>query len=121
MANEIALTLKLAVNNGFLVQRFDPGQLLVTMAGFTSAGGVQSIGFAAAEALGITDVSTAGYAYFRNIDTVSYVEIGTGTAPFVPFMKLKAGEAAVLRLGTNAPTARANTAAVNLQYWILQD
>jgi hypothetical protein len=36
-------------------------------------------------------------------------------------MKLKAGEAAICRLGTNAPTAKANTAAVKLQYYIIAD
>ena len=121
MADEITLNLRLAVANGFLVQRFDPSTLTVTMTGTTAAGGVQSIGYLSAETLGVTDVSTCGYAYFRNTDATNYVEIGTGTGTFVAFAKLKAGEAAVLRLGTNAPTARANTAAVNLQYFILQD
>ena len=120
MADEITLNLKLAVANGFLVQRFDPSTLTVTMTGTTAAGGVQTIG-TTAETLGVTDVSTCGYAYFRNTDATNFVEIGTGTGTFVAFAKLKAGEAAILRLGTNAPTARANTAAVNLQYFILQD
>jgi hypothetical protein len=39
----------------------------------------------------------------------------------VPFLKLKAGEAAVFRLGTNSPTAKAAASTVNLQYYILQD
>jgi hypothetical protein len=36
-------------------------------------------------------------------------------------IRLKAGEVAALRLATNAPTARANTAAVKLLYNILAD
>jgi hypothetical protein len=39
----------------------------------------------------------------------------------VGFAKLKAGEAAIIRLTTATPTARADTAAVNLQYYILAD
>jgi len=120
VADEITLNLKLAVSNGFLVQRFDPSTLTVTMTGTTAAGGAQTIA-TTVTSLGITNVSTCGYAYFRNTDATNYVEIGTGTGTFVAFAKLKAGEAAILRLGTNAPTARANTAAVNLQYFILQD
>lgn len=121
MAQEITLTLKMSVAKGYLVQKFDPGTILVDLTGTTAIGGVQDIG-TTAEALSITDVSTAGYAYFRNTDTTNFVEIGTGTAgSFVAFAKLKAGEAAILRLGTNAPTARANTASVRLQFYILSD
>ena len=73
------------------------------------------------EALSVTDVSTTGWSYFRNLGPTNYVDLGTGTTTFVAFARLKAGEAAIMRLGTNAPTARANTAAVNLQYYILAD
>lgn len=121
MAQEITVTARLSVSKGFLVQKFDPGTILVDMTGTTAIGGVQDIG-TTAEALSITDVSTAGYAFFRNTDTTNFVELGTGTAgSFASFAKLKPGETAVLRLGTNAPTARANTAAVKLQFYILAD
>lgn len=121
MANEITLNLKLSVLKSYLNQRFDPGVLTSDMTGSTAAGGVQNIG-TTAETLGVTDVTTCGWSYFRNTDSTNYVELGTGTAgSFVAFAKLKAGEACVLRLGTNAPTARANTAAINLQYFIFQD
>lgn len=121
MAQEITLSLKMQVAKGYLTQKFDPGTVLVDMSGTTAIGGSQDIG-TTAEALSITDVSTAGYAYFRNTDTTNFVEIGTGTGgSFVSFAKLKPGEVAILRLGTNAPTARANTAAVKLQFYILAD
>lgn len=121
MAQEITVTARLSVSKGYLVQKFDPGAILIDMSGTTAAGGVQDIG-TSAEALTVTDVSTAGWAYFRNTDTTNFVEIGTGTAgSFVAFAKLKAGEACVLRLGTNAPTARANTAAIKLQFQIFAD
>lgn len=121
MAQEITLTLKMSVAKGYLVQKFDPGTILVDMSGTTAIGGAQDIG-TTAEALTITDVSTAGFAFFRNTDSTNFIEIGTGTGgSFVAFAKLKAGEAAILRLGTNAPTARANTAAAKLQFYILAD
>jgi len=121
MAQEITVTVRLSVAKGYLVQRFDPGAILVDMTGTTAIGGAQDIG-TTAEALSITDVSTAGWSYFRNTDTTNFVEIGTGTGgSFVGFLKLKPGEATACRITTNAPTARANTAAVKLQFYILQD
>lgn len=119
MANEISLVLRLTVEKGNFQQAINPGTLTVTMSGTTAAGGVQAIG-TTAEAIGVTDVSTCGYAYFRNTDATNFVELGTGTGgSFVAFAKLKAGEAAIVRLGTNAPTAKADTATINLQYYIL--
>lgn len=120
MPNEITLNLGLSVRKGFLVHSESPGPITVDLNGSNAAGGVQNIG-TSGETLSVTDLSTAGYAFFRNLGPTNFVEIGTGTTTFVAFARLKAGEAAVMRLGTNAPTARANTAAVNLQYYILAD
>ena len=120
MANEITLNLRLSVEKGFLRHREEPGTFSVDLNGSNATGGVQAIG-TSGEALSVTDVSTTGYAYFRNLGPTNFVEIGTGTTTFVAFAKLKAGEAAIMRLATNAPTARANTAGVNLQYYILAD
>ena len=120
MANEITINLKMSVANGFLTQRMDPGTLFADMSGTAAAGGAQDIG-TSGEAIDVGDVATAGYAFFRNCGPTNFVELGTGTTTFVAFAKLKAGEAGLFRLGTNAPTARANTAAVKLQYLILAD
>jgi|LakMenEpi03Aug12_release.lakeMendotaPanAssembly.Ray.scaffolds.fasta_scaffold784912_2 hypothetical protein len=120
MANEITVNVRMSVDNGFLKQRMDPGQQFADMTGSTAAGGAQDIG-TSGEAIAIGDVATAGYAFFRNCGPTNFVELGTGTTTFVSFVKLKAGESAVLRLGTNAPTARANAASVRLQYLILSD
>jgi len=88
----------------------------------TRAAGVASIGFAAHEAIVMGDVSTAGWARFENLDSTNYVQIGIDVgAVFYPFVKLKATEFCFLRLGTNAPYAKANTAAVQLDYEIFQD
>ena len=120
MANEITLNLKMQVEKSFLSHSENPGVLSVDMNGSNATGGVQTIG-TTAETITITDVATPGYAYFRNTDSTNFVEIGTGTGSFVPFAKLKKGEACIVRLGTTAPTARANTAALTLQFYILAD
>jgi hypothetical protein len=119
MANEITINLKMGVVNGYLVAREDPGTQLVSMTGTVSTGGAQTIA-TNATTINMGSVATAGYAYFRNVSTANYIEMGTGTGTnFVAFAKLNFGEAAIMRLGTNAPTAKANTAAGTLQYTIL--
>ena len=85
------------------------------------AAGVPTIGFAAHEALIMQDVAAAGWARFENLDTTNYVEIGTDVAAaFVPFLKISPGEYQFVKLATNAPYAKANTAAVKLDYEIFQ-
>lgn len=121
MADEITVNLSLRVRNGYLISENSTGNSLVSMSGSNASGGAQNIG-TTAETINVGDVSTAGYSFFRNLGPTNFVEIGTGTGgSFVSFAKLKVGESAVVRLGTNAPTARANVAAVNLQYMILSD
>jgi hypothetical protein len=120
MAREITLNLKISTLKGDLNHTENAGTLFVDLTGTTAVGGAATV-TTTATALAMGSVSSAGYAYFRNTGPTNYVEIGTGTSPFVPFLKLKAGEAAICRLGTNAPTARANTASVSLQYYILAD
>lgn len=122
MANEITLNLKLQVLKGSLAHLENPGAISVDLSGTTAVGGVQTIGAAGAEVLIMNDVLSPGYGFFRNTSSSNFVEIGTGTGgSFVPFAKLKAGEAAIMRLSTTTPTAKADTSSVNLQYFILAD
>jgi hypothetical protein len=121
MANEITLNLKLQVLKGSLAHLENPGAISVDLSGSTAVGGVQTIGTASAEVLIMNDVTSPGYGFFRNTSSTNFVEIGTGTSPFVPFAKLKAGEAAIMRLSTTTPTAKADSSSVGLQYFILAD
>jgi hypothetical protein len=121
MAQEISINLRMRVNKGFLIHEDSVTNQLVDMTGSVAAGGVQNVG-TNPEVIVVNDVATAGYSFFRNTGATNFVELGTGTGTsFVAFAKLKAGETSCLRLGTNAPTARANVAAINLQYYIVSD
>ena len=122
MANEITYTGSLSVTKGNQqTVSMSNSATLATMTGTNVVRIVQNIA-TSAEALIVTDIGTAGFAYFNNMDGTNYVEIGTGTGgSFVPFLKLLAGEkAGPLRLGTSAPTAQANTTAVDLDYMIVE-
>jgi hypothetical protein len=118
MAREITVNLKISTLKGDLNHTENPGTLFIDLTGTTAIGGAATVTTSAA-ALPMGSVTSAGYAYFKNTGPTNYVEIGVGS--FTPFLKLKAGEAAICRLATNAPTARANTGSVVLQYYILSD
>ena len=120
MANEITVSMKLSVVKGFLDHVENPGTQSFDMSGLNASGGVQSIP-TAGTLLAFGSVGTPGFAYFRNTGPTNFVEIGTGTTTFVSFAKLKAGQSMICPLSTNAPSARANTAAINLQYYIVSD
>ena len=123
MADEINIGLDVELENGNLKssKRISKGSLKVDQTTARLVEGVQEIG-TTHEALAMNDVSSAGYAYFRNLDDTNFVQLGIDSGgTFHGFAKLKAGEAALVRLTTNAPYAKADTAAVDLQYLILSD
>lgn len=118
MANEINLAVSLQIQKGLLAENFQlRGSFTLSAASPMKAAGIASIGFAAHEPIPLQDVATRGFALFRNIETANYVDVGVEVGgTFYPFARLQPGECAVLRLGTAAPYAQANTAAVRLQY-----
>lgn len=120
MADEISFSVSLkATKSSFVLPQHSTADT-VDMATAGQAGGVQTVG-TTHETIGVTDLSTPGWSYFKNLDTTNYVELGRDvSASFYPFVKLLPGEACVLRLGTTAPYAKANTASVKLQYVILE-
>jgi hypothetical protein len=76
----------------------------------------------AGTALNMGNVGTAGVAVFKNLDATYFIELGIQTGGvFFAFAKLKPGESFPIRLGTNTPYARANTATCVLDYQILED
>lgn len=91
----------------------------VTVTGNVLAHNIQNIG-TAEETLGIGEVTLSGYAIFLNLDSTNYVELGKATGVYS--IKLKAGEFAILRLDSWAAAyAKANTAAVDLEYYLFSD
>ena len=118
MANEINLAVSLQLQKGTLLENFQlRGSFTLAAAAPLKAAGIASIAFAAHSAIPMAGVGTRGFALFRNLDTTNYVDVGVDVAAaFYPFARLLPGECAVVRLGTLAPYAKANTAAVRLQY-----
>lgn len=120
MADEITLNLKIKYEkNGISDTRIFSDT--VDVSGSAICGGVQTIG-TTEEAVAVGDVGTLGFARFMNIDATNYVEIGSFVAAtFYPLIKLKPGESCVCRLSAVTVYARANTAAVRLDYMIFEN
>ena len=114
MANEISAYVSLAASkNG---ANISSGQLSATddMAGDQMTYNVQAVGITA-EAVALGDVSTIGYALFKNMDPTNFVELALDSAVSTQiFAKLLPGDIALVPLKTATIYAKADTAGVNL-------
>lgn len=80
----------------------------------------QNIGFAAEEAIALSEVTSPGWAFFINRDSTNFISLKVATGGAI-FAKLLPGEFAFLRLGSGAqaPFAIADTAACQLEYLLV--
>lgn len=123
MADEITVTIKLAATKGTVVVPPYSDTFEADWATARSDGMVQSIG-TTHEALSIgADIATPGVLRLKNQDAINYIEVGRDvTGTFVPLIKLKPGETQLIRLAASAPPyAKANTAACDLEWLVLND
>lgn len=122
MANEITVTTNLsAVKGNLSYSRAYTAR--VTMATARKDGKVQTIGTAYEALTPAADLTTNGWAIFINLDATNYVEIGVEVAAaFYPAVRLNAGESALFRAAQGVTLyARANTAAVDLEWTLLHN
>ena len=131
MADEVKASLVLSVANGNYSDRFSASGVSVDQTTQAGAAGVVTVG-TAVQALSLGQVTTAGYAAFRNLSTLT-----SGThAIFIgsydgtnnqEVVKLQRGMAAVLPLvptitiGVRAVTSTQYTSAARLQYLVLSE
>ena len=123
MANEIVTSGQIQLDDGNLQfnRRLSNERYDQSNSGFDWT--TQDIG-TSNEALNISsDISSAGWAWFRNIDDTNFVEVGVQDANsnFIPFIKLKPGEFAIMRLATSSIYAKADTASIKLEWLVLED
>lgn len=122
MANEISVNMTLNALKGSVSLNRSLSKTIDWATARTS-GGVQNIG-TTHEALGISaDITTNGWSYCVNLDPTNYVEIGIVTGgTFFPLARCNAGEPAFFRLAQGVtPYARANTAAVDMEFGVLNN
>lgn len=119
MANELTVSCSLRFSkSGREVSKSYSG-IQVTVSGDKWVFGVQEIG-TSEEAIDVGDIGTAGFMICKNLDATNFVEIRPGSAT-ADLVKMKAGEPAMFRLALNGPYAIADTAAVDLEFLILED
>jgi hypothetical protein len=122
MANEITYTNTMKYVKNSVTIYTGSADLNITVTGDHFVHRTQEIGHAAAEALHVGEIGTVGLAWFRNMDDTNYVEVGYDDSGFKNLIKLKAGESfGPVRLGQDAPYAQADTAAVDLEYILIED
>ena len=120
MADEVTIgTTFQYIKNGLTIPLSGTIQVDATGDGFVH--NVQTVGFAAHEAMELNDVGTAGYCYAKNIDATNFVQLGLDVGgTFYPFGKLLPGEIALVRVA-GTWYAKADTAAVKLAYFLAEN
>lgn len=120
MADEIELNIGVRYADGLTEDFFEVIAALLSSAGKQRLRATQSVGFAAAEALGLGEITSPVLLAVKNLDTTNYVTVLTGVAGVV-FAKLTAGAAMVVPLGAGAqaPYVQANTAACKIDYLVI--
>lgn len=125
MASEIVVSATVNFTLSTIARSFGVPSLIRNMTGTRWYAGVQDIGTAAHELVALgADLGTAGYAFFRNLDAANYVELGIdvpAATAFASLAKLKFGDVALVPLATKTVYAKANTAAVKLEFWVLEE
>lgn len=124
MANELTINIRVEYSkSGTEITWPDAAKQThtITVTGTRFLHNRQAIG-TSEEAIDLGDLSTGGWFFGVNRDATNYLEIRAGTA-LTDLVKLKAGEVCMFRISADAsaPFAIANTAACDLEYWLLND
>ena len=117
MANEITVSASLSFDKT-ITDSFSCQGLTFTMTGTEYMKNVQSIG-TSEEALLVGDC-TPGFILMKNLDATNFVSFRSATGA-TNTVKLKAGEIALFRSSGAAPYMIADTAAVRVQYLLIED
>ena len=124
MANELTLSIKAVyAKSGAEVTFPDVAKqsIGVTVTGTRFIQMRQSVG-TSEEALELGDIATGGFCIMINRDATNFVEVRPGTGA-TDLIRLKAGEPAMFRISADAtaPYVIADTAAVEIEYFLLQN
>ena len=120
MANEITISASLAFSKGGIGSSLSDSALQFDVSGTDYMQGTQGVLHTDQEALDLGHITTPGYCYMKNTDSTNYVEI-FGVEDEGATLKLKAGEVALFRFGATAPFLQADTAAVQIDYLLIED
>lgn len=120
MADEIKLTANLKVENTGAKLERRSGTLSLDQTGDKATYTIQTIANTAT-ALEQGSVGTPGLCWLKNLDATEYVEIGYTSGSFLPLVKLKPGEVAILRFNQATPQGKAQTTSIRLEILLIED
>lgn len=122
MADELTVSIGFKFQKGaaYAIDLNDGGQT-IDVSSSKMVHHVQNIG-TSEEPLDVGDLTAGGirWAYFKNLDATNYVTLRTASGASGNFAILLPGESCALRLSGFQPYAVANTAAINLEYVLLE-
>ena len=126
MAKEITVNCSLSVNNGNYSESFSSGSPQFDQTPQLGTAGIVEVG-TAVETISLGEVTTAGYAVFRNLSTATagtaYIALGAYVGTNLhEFVSLRRGQPALLPLSAGVTVAaRAYGQANKLRYIILAE
>lgn len=122
MANEITLTLDFQLVKDELTKTISDRRRRFDQAGVGAFDAVLDIG-TSEETITLTDITTEGWAYFKNLDDTNFVTWGPDSTGLVPMGRMNPGESAgPLRIEPGiAISMQADTAACRVRVMVLED
>lgn len=121
MSNEIKIQANVQVANGSYSDQFVIPTLGVTQASQLASSGILAVA-TSATALPVGSVTTLGTCCLRNLDTTNFVTVGVTSGSYIPVLKMKPGEVAIVRLMTGITLQlKADTATCNVMFLLLND
>jgi hypothetical protein len=118
MANELTLSASIKFVKGSVSVSQGKSGVQLDVAGDDFVTKTQNVG-TSEEALNLGDLSTPGYVLVRNLDTTNFVSVRSGTAA-ANLIKIPAGGIALFMCEAAAPFVIANTAAVKIEYTMIE-
>jgi len=122
MADELKLQVTANLTKGNYTSKFEPGLLSITVDAVGGHHPVVDVG-TSEEVISFGDISTEGWCFMRNLDDTNYVQWGPESGgSMITMGRIEAGEVACFRMEPGITLrAKANTAAVLLEFWLIED
>jgi len=118
VSNEISISVGMSVSKGGVQDsRFD--SVNIDMSGDAITHHTQVVGIVEEAIVVPADLTTFGFVLLKNLDDTNFIEIGKTTGVYT--IKLKAGELALFRVDGSTLFALANTAACNMEIFLIED
>jgi len=121
MANEVTVTASISVDESSIVQAISEAGVTFDLANTAVTkyvDGVQDIA-TTETAIDMGDVASPGWFFAKNLDATNFIELFAATVE-TAFAKLLPGEFIMGKLSAVAPTAKADTAACALRWFLYE-